>query len=330
MKYITNISVVSIIFFIVLSTFSGCVDPSDGVEDNHLNYDLFVKYSYTAKTKGWNNTHFNSISEAIEKANNYSKIYVYNGTYKENIIIQKPIDLIGENANATIIDAGQIDDVILINENGSVNISGFTLRNSSIGSYPHDQAGIDVRTSNNRIFHNIIEKNNCGIHARHAKNNNISHNLFINNLQYGIYFYTTSDWGNITHNVFRNNTVGCRVKTSTFCTIRNNLFYENSDKGLYVCCGSNFNIIFNNAFINNTVNANDQYNNIWNSSDTGNYWYDFITNDQFDKIDDNKDGIFDISYDIPSVNKVDFYPLVRLPEIKNVFLNISYIQSKYL
>ena len=51
-------------------------------------------------------------------------VFVYKGTYIENIILNKSLSLFGEDNEETIIDGDNEDDVIQINSN-NVSINGF-------------------------------------------------------------------------------------------------------------------------------------------------------------------------------------------------------------
>ncbi|EMR75381.1 nitrous oxidase accessory protein [Thermoplasmatales archaeon SCGC AB-540-F20] len=73
---------------------------------------------------------YSTIQEAIDDANSGDTVFVYNGTYYENVDITKDgINLIGENKNITIIDAGN-GSGILIKNHDYVNVSNFTIRNA--------------------------------------------------------------------------------------------------------------------------------------------------------------------------------------------------------
>ena len=71
---------------------------------------------------------FTSIQNAINNATEGDTIYVYSGTYYENITINKTITLIGENKNTTIIDAEGKENAVNITAD-YVNMSGFTVTN---------------------------------------------------------------------------------------------------------------------------------------------------------------------------------------------------------
>ena len=74
---------------------------------------------------------YNNIQDAINMANDGDVIFVKEGIYFENLIIDKMIYLTGENKNNTIIDGNGTGDVIYITNSGTV-ISGFTIQNSGI------------------------------------------------------------------------------------------------------------------------------------------------------------------------------------------------------
>jgi len=50
---------------------------------------------------------YTSIQDAINDASDGDTIFVFNGTYYENVIIDKSVKLVGENRNTTVIDGGK-------------------------------------------------------------------------------------------------------------------------------------------------------------------------------------------------------------------------------
>ena len=120
---------------------------------------------------------YKSIQNAIDNASQYHEIYVYNGTYYENIFLNKSITLIGEDKNNTIIDAKFIGDVIYLLAE-TTNISGFTIRNSGTDI---NNSGINIQSKSSLIFDNNLENNQIGIRLIKSFNNTIYHNNFFNN-----------------------------------------------------------------------------------------------------------------------------------------------------
>lgn len=116
---------------------------------------------------------YTKIQDAIENASSNDIIIVYNGTYKENIVIDKPLKIIGENNTNTIIDGQNKSNTIDI-QSDNVEITRFKIINSSNEKWYH--AGIKITSSNNWIYNNIIEKNNLGFFIKQSTNNTINDN----------------------------------------------------------------------------------------------------------------------------------------------------------
>ena len=69
------------------------------------------------------------IQEAINKSSNKDTVYVFNGTYSENTIIHKSINLIGEDKDSTTINGSKLNiqlDTIEIKANNDY-INGFSI-----------------------------------------------------------------------------------------------------------------------------------------------------------------------------------------------------------
>jgi nitrous oxidase accessory protein NosD len=57
---------------------------------------------------------YTTIQEAIDAANSGDQVFVYSGTYTEQIVVDKAIDLIGESANLVTIDGGGSGDTVQV------------------------------------------------------------------------------------------------------------------------------------------------------------------------------------------------------------------------
>jgi parallel beta-helix repeat protein len=172
---------------------------------------------------------YQHIQDGINAAEDGDAVYVFNGSYYENVIVDKSIDLIGENKDDTIIDCCRTGDAVHISTDW-VNISGFTMRNSGNGNRSVD-AGIEIGSDYNTITGNNIKNNNdMGIYLHYSSNNTISGNNINNNYYYGIWLKYSS-----------NNTIsGNNITDNGKCS-----------DGITISDGSNNNTIYGNNINNN-------------------------------------------------------------------------------
>jgi len=162
-----NIISIVIIGMLFLSSFM--IVPTVGASGNTIYVDDDADPSW------YNATHVKTIQEGIGNASSGDTIYVYNGTYDENVIINKSINLVGEDKEITIVDGKGGGFVFNITAD-HVNVSDFTIKNGSLG--------IKIfNTSNNIITDNIVKENSdCGISVYNWSNNSLIYrNNFIGN-----------------------------------------------------------------------------------------------------------------------------------------------------
>jgi len=180
---------------------------------------------------------YTCIQDAIDNASDNDTVYVYNGTYYENIEINKSIVVEGEDKNTTIIDGGGKSNVVDISANEVV-VTGFTIQNSGINEF---YAGFLINSINNEIFGNSIINNGKGIVLLEDAMWNKIKNNFISFNEYGIDLYMGSN----------------------YCTIIRNVIKQNNFSGIFL--GSNYNEIIKNKILENNqngINIQNSYNNI--------------------------------------------------------------------
>jgi parallel beta-helix repeat protein len=195
---------------------------------------------------------FTSIQDAINVANDGDTVFVYSGTYNEQITVNKTINLTGEYKTTTIIDSGSVDAVKIVVD--WVNITGFTILR---GGYSNSGSGIRIESSYNNITGNNISDNWNGIYLWSSSNNIIRDNYFDTNLMHGIIYFPSSN-----NNIIANNTIissggyGLGITDSTNNYIVNNSFFNDgiTISGWQV---SQFNT--NTIPTNNTVNGKPLY-----------------------------------------------------------------------
>ena len=136
---------------------------------------------------------FTRIQDAIDNSSDGDTIFVFNGTYNENIRINKTIDLIGENKISTVIDAQNNGDIISISSD-NVYISGFTILNSGKSEFPfYEFQGIFISSNKNKIVGNIIYSTEQGIYFNSSNGNIILENVIYKCNGHGIYLYRSTN-----------------------------------------------------------------------------------------------------------------------------------------
>jgi parallel beta-helix repeat protein len=218
---------------------------------------------------------YKKIQNAVDHVYDGWCVFVKNGLYKEHVVINKSIQIIGENKEKTIIDGENLGQVVTISK-PEVIMSGFTIQNS--GNLPFD-AGIKTLSlhSNATIKDMIFQNNEIGLFLNYAYSsesgvsswNKITNNIFHDNHQ-GLYIHW-SDHNEIKGNIFYNNMkFGLELHASKFNIIQQNLLLGNSNVGLHLKANSQNNLITKNDFIENKIHAfvDGSFDNKW----MRNYW----------------------------------------------------------
>jgi parallel beta-helix repeat protein len=194
---------------------------------------------------------YTSIMDAILASNHGDTVFVYNGSYYENVAINKRINLIGEDMNGTLIDRmGNGADVYIFSD--WVNITGFTISNSGASG---NDAGIDISDSNNiSISYNNISSNDVGIYITPSSSYiNIIGNIISSNSEDGIHMYT-GDNNIIGNKIISNVRIGLNIDSNGPFSERNNVINNNISLNSYGmgCKNSNWSEINNNTIVSNT------------------------------------------------------------------------------
>jgi parallel beta-helix repeat protein len=171
-----------------------------------------------------------TITDAVGNAASGDTVFVKSGVYEDNLVINKPIFLIGENKETTIIICkDKKQPTILVKEN-RVNITGFTIKNNVTAN-----SGSGTEQS--------------ALHLLHASFCNIYENLMING-GYGIWLYGANN-NTIAHNLMSENNYGIMLESCS-----NNIILQNTISNCWtgICLEANGNVLKNNNMINNNFN----------------------------------------------------------------------------
>jgi parallel beta-helix repeat protein len=167
---------------------------------------------------------YTRIQDAVDAADEGDTVYVYPGIYYEQIIIDIPLTLTGEDKTSTIIDGLRLkQNTVFIRADG-VHISDFTIQNSSRGlGY---ESGLQLTNVDSCVIEDMIFTDNCwAAEIRNSNNCVFTENTVSNNENGGIH-----------------------LVLSTSCTVNDCTFIGNSKTGIHVFSG-NDHVISSNTFI---------------------------------------------------------------------------------
>ena len=195
---------------------------------------------------------YSSIQGAVDAAEAGDSISVFDGTYYENIVMNKTVSLTGNGSATTTIDGGGNGDVVQITANW-VNITGFNITNA--GTDVGDD-GIWIITSNNTISDNSFSFNRQGIYVNgymgQCDNNKFISNHFNKNGRGSIDMILAN------HTLFQNNTsedpYGITFDASSNNTLINNNFKNNKYYGIKIY-GSSTGVCENNLIADNSISS---------------------------------------------------------------------------
>jgi len=264
----------SLTLLTVISALDKFVAIAD-VEDNYADYSRKLD----------SNSSTTSIQEAINEADPGDMIYVRAGVYHEDIVVNKSLFLVGENAVTTVLD-GEGESLLIL----SVVASDVTVRNFTVKNTRADQPayGVSIKDSQNVSLMNVtVGQSYTGLVLTNSYHCEIVNNAFIDNYAYGVDLRDNSVNNTIVGNWIVANPTGMLISDPT---CENNRFHHNN-------------------FVNNTNQIDVTYGgpNMWDDGNEGNYWSDYTGLDDGSDGRIAGDGVGDTL--LPHQN-VDYYPLI--------------------
>lgn len=161
---------------------------------------------------------FDTMQEAINAAKVGDTVLVRDGTYRENVVLNKSISLLGENPATTMIDGGSTASAIRVTAENIV-VKGFTLQNVYGGFYTVYME----RSSHSIVEGNVFHGGFVGVFLYYSNDNIVSDNEFSNIFDYGILL-----GADCSNNIIRNNVVKRSWYGIGLWNSSNNIVYNNT------------------------------------------------------------------------------------------------------
>jgi len=251
---VNRLVVVGVLFFFIVSS----VIPISGFYIEHLTTSNISGNTLYVGGSGPGN--YTRIQDAINNASDGDTVFVYddNSPYYENVVIDKSINLIGEDKNSTIIDGSDNDVVIL--HYCIIKIRGFTIQNGN--------TGIHIMGENNTVYDNIFTSCTVGI-KNEGINNNISNNS-IKECTYGVRVLRANNTLVLSNIFVSRGYESIRIYNGCNNIISNNSIDMKNYWGLLIDGKCKNNSIYNNHFFHNGIYLDTtQHNKIFNNTVNG-------------------------------------------------------------
>lgn len=196
---------------------------------------------------------YSKIQDAIDNASEGDTVFVYSGWYSEDILINKSINVTGQEKDTTIISGDNGSEIIKIRD-CQVELSGFTIQQYN-GS---NIIGMEMIGCWSSTIHDIIIKScNIGMLISDTESSSISHNTILNcfnGMYLGIIGNVTISWNRIqgngngsgiefflstlfknylTRNSIMNYTLGMYLGIANWVAIKENNFIGNQQAAFF-------------------------------------------------------------------------------------------------
>jgi nitrous oxidase accessory protein len=213
------------------------------------------------------------IQAAVDNATAGETICVQDGTYTENVVVNKSLTIQSEHGSANcIVRANETGKDVFNVTADWVNITGFAVQDAT----EDDMAGIRLngsehctiadnnatnnnygiyltQSSNNTLINNTANSNAHGISLEESANNTLVNNTANSNDYNGIRLYE-SNYNILTGNNANSNNYGIFLDSSDNNTLTRNTATSNHDAGIYIGSFSQ-----NNILTGNTATSNGWY-----------------------------------------------------------------------
>ena len=192
---------------------------------------------------------YQTITDAISHASAGDTILVQSGVYNENVQIDKPLTLQGQNQADTVIvgAGGSTPHAVITLAADDVRVSGLTITSQSYSNTSQYAYGIWVEGNNCTISNNTIQNTYIGLWGSTPTSTTITQNTITGSIKDGIRFYGSSQ-NTISNNNITGNAVSGIAINGYQNTITNNSI-TNNFRGIGL--GASFSVLFGNNIQSN-------------------------------------------------------------------------------
>jgi parallel beta-helix repeat protein len=285
---------------------------------------------------------FSTIQDAVNNAVGGDTVFVYNGTYVENVVVNKAISLVGENNVTTFINGGHVGAAVRVTVDG-VSISGFTIGN---GSLAEGGAGIlleKVRSANlsdnvivssyvgtslinsslSNFHNNYVSRCTIGLLMNFSENNIVEQNTFSASTEEAVYLNRCSNNTLEGNNISAGGAYGIRLGYSPQNRVQGNVV-ANCNTGLLLEHSGG-----------TTLSENSVHSNLWNFGVSGDGLPDYVQSiDMSNKVDGKSIYYLvnakDVLLDAPQSQDVGYLGIVNSSNIRAKNLNLSHNADGFL
>jgi parallel beta-helix repeat protein len=278
----------------------------------------FLKVHYvTATSRVWTVdddgvADFSTIQGAINAAIDGDVVFVHNGTYSEDVVLNKSLSLIGENRDSAVVQSmGGLSNSVNVNAS-DVLLANLTIRDGFCGVAVQ---GEKVMITSCRFLYNSV-----GVYLA-GYNCSVIDNEFVRN-DVGIDVFSSDSNVILNNRIEQNNWIGISVEfQSKYNLIKFNNISENGFSPYFpeFTGGISLYDSWSNTFVGNNIMYNSVQVkdhgpglslNVWSEDfpSCGNYWSDYV--EKFPNASEIQDsGVWTTPYSVNDAN-VDEYPLV--------------------
>ncbi|MBE3142094.1 MAG: right-handed parallel beta-helix repeat-containing protein, partial [Thermoplasmata archaeon] len=219
---------------ITINLTDGGLGDNDGMIDEKIvdpggiglqqNYDIYVDDNAPS---GWYDaTHVHTIQEGINNASAGNTIFIYNGTYAEQVVVNKQVSIVGENRDTTTLTSpspGYYNGIYINSGVDHVSVQNLEIINFNLGVYIDGVSSFDIIANNSiRNCANGVQFWSGSIHDCTIANNTFIDDNYYNAIQ--LYGAGTSSNNTISGNTFTTAGGGDAIYINNilYTTVKNN------------------------------------------------------------------------------------------------------------